>query len=131
MRLTTVFAACLWAVQLGAPAQAAFERDCVVAVKSRSGWSKEQTSTVYFMTGLELARITRVLRVEFRQIYAVIMHDNGLPTVARLDGMVPGVGREFTADDFARLFEREPEHLATQLDGEGRNLKWRLRGGVP
>ena len=130
MRRKSVFAACLCSAILCAPAQAAFERDCVVAVQSRSGWSKAQTSTVYFMTGLELARITRVLRVEFRQIYAVIMQESGLPTVARLDGLVPGVGREFTADDFARLFERDAEHLATQLEGEGRNLKWRLRGSL-
>jgi len=111
-----------------APAHAVVERECIVALQARSGWSKAYRRTVYFMTGLELSRITSVLKIEFGQVYAVITHERGLPNVVRLDMALPGVRREFTAADFVRLFIGEHERLGTQLEGEGRNLKWRLRG---
>ncbi|HTD90489.1 MAG TPA: hypothetical protein VK663_07490 [Burkholderiales bacterium] len=114
-----------------APAHAVVERDCIVALEAKSGWSKDRKSTVYFMTGLELARITRVLPIEFHQVYAVISYDSGLPTVTRLDAVLLGVGREFTDADFVRLFANDYERAATQLHGEGRDLKWRLRARTP
>ncbi len=114
-----------------APAGAAVERECSVALQAKGGWSQDRKRRVYFMTGLELSRVTRVLKVEFRNIYAVISHGSGLPNVVRIDSVLLGVGREFNEEDFARLFEYDPERLATQLDGEGRNLKWRLRGNAP
>lgn len=42
-----------------------------------------------------------------------------------------GVGREFSADDFQRTFEQAGERQATQLEGEGRNLKWRIKAKTP
>lgn len=110
-----------------APVQAAVERDCIVSVRVASGWSAENKRKVYFVTGLELSRITKTMNVEFHQHYAVIWHGTGLPTVVRLDGTVLGVGREFTAEDFRRLFEREAERQATGLEGEGQGLTWRIR----
>ena len=114
-----------------APARAAVERECAVSLQAKSGWSPDRKRRVYFMTGLELSRITSVLKVEFRNVYAVISHGSGLPNVVRIDSVLLGVGREFTDGDFARLFEYDPRRLATQLDGEGRNLKWRLSGNTP
>lgn len=111
-----------------APAHAVVERDCYVAIQAKSGWSKEHKSTVYFMTGLELARITRVMKVDFGQIYAVISNGRSLPTVTRINAVLPGVRREFTDADFVRLFVNHFERQAIQIDGEGLNLKWRLRG---
>jgi hypothetical protein len=112
---------------IAAPAHAVVERDCVVALQAKSGWSKERKRTVYFMTGLELSRITKVLRIDFGQLYAVIMNGRSLPTVTRIDTVLPGVRREFTDADFVRLFVGEFARVATQIDGEGRSLKWRLR----
>jgi hypothetical protein len=112
---------------LAAPAHAVVERDCVVALQAKSGWSKEHKRTVYFMTGLELARITKVLRIDFGHLYAVIMNGRSLPTVTRIDTVLPGVRREFTDADFVRLFVGDFSRVATQIDGEGRSLKWRLR----
>lgn len=114
-----------------APAQAVVERDCIVSINTRSGWSIENKRRVHFMTGLELSRITTVLKIEFHAVYVVIWHGSGLPTVARLDALLLGVGREFTAEDFLRLYEYEGERLATQLEGEGKDLKWRLRARTP
>jgi hypothetical protein len=80
------------------------------------------------MTGLELSRITTVLKIDFGQIYAVITDGRSLPTVTRIDTVLPGVRREFTNADFVRLFVNNFERSAIQIDGEGRALKWRLRG---
>ena len=110
------------------PARAVIERDCIVAIQAKSGWSREQKTTVYFMTGLELSRITTVMRIEFHQVYAVITNGRNLPTVVRLDTVLLGVRREFTDADFVRLFASDYDRVATQIDGEGRSLKWRLRG---
>jgi hypothetical protein len=110
------------------PAHAVVERDCIVALQAKRGWSKEHRRTVYFMTGLELSRVTTVLKVDFGQIYAVITSDRSLPTVTRIDAVLPGVRREFTNADFVRLFVNNHERSAIQIDGEGRDLKWRLRG---
>jgi hypothetical protein len=110
------------------PAHAVVERDCIVALQAKRGWSKEHKRTVYFMTGLELSRMTTVLKIDFGQIYAVISNGRSLPTVTRIDSVLPGVRREFTDADFVRLFVNNHERAAIQIDGEGRNLKWRLRG---
>lgn len=110
-----------------APTRAAAELECIVAMQTKSGWTTERRRTVHFLTGLELARITTTLHVELRQVYAVIIQIGGLPTVVRLDTTLLGVGREFTPGDLSRLFDVGNEHLATQLIGEGRTLKWRLR----
>lgn len=115
-------------LQVTAPAQAVVERECFVALQSRSGWSKEQRRTVYFMTGLELSRITTVMKIDFGQLYAVINNGRSLPTVTRIDAVLPGVRREFTDADFVRLFVNNYERAAVQIDGEGRDLRWRLRG---
>ncbi len=115
-------------LQAAAPAHAVVERDCVVALQSKSGWSREHKRTVYFMTGLELSRITTVLRIDFGHVYAVISNGRNLPTVTRIDTVLPGVRREFTDADFVRLFVNNYERSAIQIDGEGRNLRWRLRG---
>lgn len=109
------------------PAQAAVERECIVSVRVNSGWSVEHRRRVHFVTGLELARITRVLKVEFHQHYAIIWNNDELPTVARLDGVLLGVGREFSEADFQRLFGRDEERSATQIEGEGQGLTWRIR----
>jgi hypothetical protein len=109
-------------------AHAVVERDCIVALEAKRGWSKEYKRTVYFMTGLELSRITTVLKIDFGHVYAVITNGRSLPTVTRIDSVLPGVRREFTHADFVRLFVNNHERAAIQIDGEGRNLKWRLRG---
>jgi hypothetical protein len=111
-----------------APAHAAADSECLVALKTRSGWSKEHRVKVVFVTGLELSRVASTLPIRFHQVYALIFHDSGLPTVARLDATLPGVQREFTERDLARLYALYSEPLATQIAGEGRDLKWRLRG---
>jgi hypothetical protein len=116
------------ALLAAAPLRAAVERECVVSVLTKSGWSPERRSTVHFVTGLELARVTTTLPVELRNVYAVISNGGALPTVLRLDTVLLGVGREFTPDDLARLFDLGNEHLATQFAGEGRTFRWRLRG---
>lgn len=115
-------------LHVAAPAQAVVERDCIVTLQAKNGWSREHRRTVYFMTGLELSRITTVLKIDFGQIYAVIANGQNLPTVTRIDTVLPGVRREFTEADFVRLFVNNYERRAIQIDGEGRNLKWRLRG---
>lgn len=117
----------LCALLASAPAHPAVERECVVSVQLKNGWSPERRSTVHFVTGLELARVTTTLPVELRNVYAVISNGGALPTVVRLDTMLLGVGREFTPEDLARLFDLGNEHLATQFVGEGRTLRWRLR----
>ncbi len=109
------------------PARAVVDRECIVAIQAKSGWSKEQRRTVHFMTGLELARITTVMKIDFGQIYAVIDNGRNLPTVTRINTVLPGVRREFTNADFVRLFVNSFERPATQIDGMGRDLKWRLR----
>jgi hypothetical protein len=109
-------------------AHAVVERDCIVALKAKSGWSREHRRTVYFMTGLELSRITTTLKIDFGHVYAVINNGRSLPAVTRIDAVLPGVRREFTEADFVRLFVNNYERPAIQIDGEGRNLKWRLRG---
>lgn len=115
-------------VLLGAAgAQAAVDRICIVSVKVSNGWSTEQPRRVTFVTGLELSRITRVLRFDFHQQYALIWHGSGLPTVVRVDALVLGIGQEFGSADFLRVFEHAGEQLATQVEGEGQNLKWRIR----
>ncbi|MEQ1774618.1 MAG: hypothetical protein ABL891_12610 [Burkholderiales bacterium] len=113
------------------PAHAVVERECMVALQAKSGWSAERKRTVRFMTGMELARITTTLNIELRQVYAVISHGTGLPTVARIDTVLLGVNREFTVADFVRLFEDGHARTATQIDGQGRTLTWRLRGRSP
>lgn len=110
------------------PAHAVVERDCIVTLQAKRGWSKEHRRTVYFMTGLELSRITTVLKIDFGQVYAVINNGRSLPVVTRVDAVLPGVRREFTDADFVRLFVNNYERPAIQIDGEGRDLKWRLRG---
>jgi len=121
-----LFLACILLVT-AVPAHAVVERDCLMAIHAKSGWSKEQRRTVYFMTGLELSRITTVMRIDFGQIYAVINNGRNLPTVTRVDTVLPGVRREFTDADFVRLFVNNYDRPAIQIDGEGRDLKWRLR----
>lgn len=115
----------------GGLAHAAVERECIVSVRVGGGWSLENKRKVHFVTGLELARITKTMKVDFHQHYAIIWHGSGLPTVAKLDGMLLGVGREFSADDFLRLFERDAERRATQIEGEGQGLTWRIRARPP
>lgn len=112
-------------------ARAAVERECIVSVRVGSGWSDENRRKVHFVTGLELARITKTMNVEFHQHYAVIWHGSGMPTVVKLDGLLLGVGREFADGDFLRLFQRVAEQQATQIDGEGRGLTWRIRARTP
>ena len=119
------------AVLAAAPAQAVIERECIVSVRVASGWSIENKRKVHFVTGLELARLIRVMKVDFRQHYAVIWHGSGLPTVAKLDGTLLHVGREFTMNDFYRLFGSDDERHATQIEGEGRGLTWRIRARTP
>jgi hypothetical protein len=68
-----------------------------------------------------------VLKIDFGHLYAVIMNGRSLPTVTRIDTVLPGVRREFTDADFVRLFVGDFARVATQIDGEGRSLKWRLR----
>lgn len=114
-----------------APAQAAIERECIVSVRAASGWSIENKRKVHFVTGLELARLVRVMKVDFHQHYAVIWHDSGLPTVVKLEGMLLGVGREFSEEDFLRFFARDHERYATQIEGEGQGLTWRIRARTP
>lgn len=114
-------------MHVAAPAHAVVERECLVTLQSKNGWAKEYKATVLFMTGLELSRVTTALPVEFHQIYAVISLGRGLPTVARLDLGLQGVKREFNAGDYVRLFAADGTRVATQIIGEGRNLKWRLR----
>ena len=82
---------------------------------------------MHFVTGLELVRITRTMKVGFHQHYAVIRHGSGLPSVVKLDGSLLGVRREFSESDFFRLFERDGERQATDLVGEDRGLTWRIR----
>ncbi len=113
---------------IAAPAHAVVERECLVALQAKSGWGKAQKRTVYFMTGLELSRITTVLKIDFGQLYAVISNGSSLPTVTRIDTALPGVRREFTNADFVRLFVNNHERSAIQIDGEGRSLRWQLRG---
>lgn len=110
------------------PARAAFDCECLISVQTKRGWSKEHRARVVFVTGLELARISAALPVELPQVYVVILHEHGLPTVARLDALLPGVRQAFTERDLTRLYTAHSEPLATQIVGEGRNLKWRLRG---
>lgn len=111
--------------------QAAVDRQCIVSVRAASGWSTEQQRRVTFVTGLELSRITRVLHFDFHQHYAIIWHGSGLPTVVRIDATLLGVGREFGAADFERLFGAVEEQPATQVEGEGLQLKWRIRARTP
>ena len=115
----------------GTLAHAAIERECIVSVRTGGGWSAENKRKVHFVTGLELARITKTMKVDFHQHYAIIWHGSGLPTVAKLDGVLLGVGREFSADDFLRLSERDAERRATQIEGEGLGLTWRIRARPP
>jgi hypothetical protein len=126
MTRTLILACALFFV--AAPAHAVVERECLVALQAKSGWGKAQKRTVYFMTGLELSRITTVLKIDFGQNYAVITNGRSLPTVTRIDTVLPGVRREFTDADFVRLFVNHHERSAVQIDGEGRNLRWQLRG---
>ena len=114
-----------------ASATAAVDRQCIVSVRVNSGWSTEQQRRVTFATGLELSRITRVLQFDFHQHYAIIWHGSGLPTVVRIDATLLGVGREFGAADFERLFGTADEQPATQVEGEGQQLKWRIRARTP
>lgn len=114
-----------------AAAQAAVDRQCIVSVRTGSGWSIEQQRRVTFVTGLELSRIARVLHFDFHQHYAIIWHGSGLPTVVRIDPTLLGVGREFGAADFERLFAAAEEQPATQVEGEGLQLKWRIRARTP
>lgn len=81
---------------VNAPARAVVERECRVVLQAKSGWSQDRKRRVYFMTGLELSRVTRVLKVERRNIDAAISQGNGLPNVVRIDTVELGVGREFT-----------------------------------
>ncbi|MGE0560024.1 MAG: hypothetical protein AB7E73_14720 [Burkholderiales bacterium] len=118
----------LWPAAL--PAAAAVERECIVSVRVASGWSVEHRRRVHYLTGLEFTRITRMPRIEFHQHYAMIWSNADLPTVARLDGVLLGVGREFSDADFERLFARATERHATQLEGEGQGLTWRIRSCV-
>lgn len=122
-------AACLALVLLlsSAPVRAAIDTECLIAVRTKSGWSREHKAKVVFVTGAELSPISGMLPVDTRQLYIVILHEHGLPTVARLDHALPGVQREFTARDLARLYATHHEPSATQIAGEGANLKWRLR----
>lgn len=108
-------------------APAAVNRQCLVSVEVSNGRSAEQQRRVTFATGLELSRITRVMRFDFHRNYAVIWHGSGLPTVLRIDAVVLGVGREFGTADFERLFGTTGEQPATQIEGEGQSLKWRIR----
>ncbi len=115
----------------GTRVHAAVERECIVSVRGGSSWSLENKRKVHFVTGLELARITKTMKVDFHQHYAIIWHGSGLPTVTKLDSMLLGVGREFSADDFRRLFERDAERRATQIEGDGLGLTWRIRARPP
>jgi len=108
-------------------ASAAIDRQCLVSVQVSSGRTTEQQRRVTFATGLELSRITRVMRFDFHQHYAVIWHGSGLPTVVRIDAVILGVGREFGATDFERLFGTTDVQPATQVEGEGQSLQWRIR----
>ncbi len=114
-----------------APAQAAIERECIVSVRVTEGWSIESKRKVHFVTGLELARLVRVMKVDFHQHYAIIWHGSGLPTVVRLDGTLLGVKREFSDEDFLRFFAQDHERFATQIEGEGQGLTWRIRARTP
>jgi hypothetical protein len=127
LRLSTVILS-LTLLHTALPAHAVVERDCVVALQAKRGWSQEHKRTVYFMTGLELSRITTVLKIDFGHVYAVITNGRSLPVVTRIDTVLPGVRREFTDADFVRLFVNNYERPAIQIDGEGRDLRWRLRG---
>lgn len=118
----------LAALMSAAPARAAIDTDCLIAIKSKSGWSREHKAKVVFVTGVELSRVSGSLPVDVKHHYVVILHEHSLPTVARLDNPLPGVQREFTARDLARLYAINHEPMATQIAGEGMNLKWRLRG---
>lgn len=115
-------------------AQAAVERLCVVSVNVSNGWSPERKNKIVFVTGLELSRIRKSLKTapsfqfDFHENYALIWQGNGLPIVARIDEVVLGVRQQFTADDFQRFFEHHSERQATQIEGEGRGLKWRIKG---
>ncbi|MBX3649862.1 MAG: hypothetical protein KF771_00645 [Burkholderiales bacterium] len=108
-------------------APAAIDRQCLVSVQVSNGRSIEQQRRVTFATGLELSRITRVMHFDFHRHYAVIWHGRGLPTVVRIDAVILGVGREFSAADFERLFGTTDEQPATQIEGEGQSLQWRIR----
>jgi len=108
-------------------APAAIDRQCLVSVQVSSGRSVEQQRRVTFATGLELSRITQVMRFDFHRHYAVIWHGSGLPTVVRIEAVILGVGREFAAADFERLFGTADVQAATQIEGEGQSLQWRIR----
>lgn len=99
----------------------------MVSIQLRSGWTAEQRRRVTFVTGFELARMVTVLKVEFRSNYALIPQSGGLPVVVRMDTPLVGPGRAFSGADFLRLFEHFSEQSATQIEGEGRELKWKLR----
>lgn len=120
-----MFVAMLCGIAPATPA--AVERECLVTIQLRSGWATEQRKRVVFVSGFELTRMISVLKAEFHNNYALIFHGSGLPTVVRLDIQLIGVGREFIDADFLRLFEHINDQFATQIEGEGRELKWRLR----
>jgi len=108
-------------------AEAATDRQCLVSVHVNNGRTAEQQRRVTFATGLELSRITRMMHFDFHRHYAVIWHGSGLPTVVSIDAVLPGVGREFGATDFERLFRATGAQQATQIAGEGQGLKWHIR----
>jgi len=118
-------------VLTGTDAKAAVDRTCLVSLYVNEGWSPERKRKITFVTGLELIRIKLSSKYDLREHYALIWLESGLPIVARIDVTIIGVDREFSADDFQRTFEQAGERQATQLEGEGRNLKWRIKAKTP
>lgn len=108
-------------------AEAAVERFCLVSLNVINGWSPERKLKITFVTGLELSRAAKSLRFGFRENYALIWPGTGLPIIVKIDAIIIGVGQTFTANDFQEIFGPTGERQATQLEGEGRGLKWRIK----
>lgn len=111
----------------GTAAEAAIERFCLVSLNVSNGWSPERKRKIAFVTGLELSLIAKSSKFDLRENYALIWHETGLPIIVKIDTVVVGVGQTFTADDFQRTFEQTGERRATQVEGEGQGLKWRIK----
>jgi hypothetical protein len=116
-----------FAIVAAAPTYARVDRICKVAYQTEAGWSDEYKVEVTFVTGRELNKATKSFEYSTFSPYALIWFDQDEVAILEIDSLILGLGSEFDADDFRKLFRLFGSCDAKQVNDRA-NRVWRITG---
>jgi hypothetical protein len=115
----------LLALFLSLDGKSEVRRFCTVKYQTESGWSKEYTTEVTFITGRELNKASHSNNYNNYSYYCLVWFDKGAVAVLEIKDYLLSIGEEFNSEDFRTAFYLEKAMECEQFNSKSKRL-WKI-----